>query len=164
MRAMLAERTVQVATTRSRTKQDADKRIAEHKAAIALYLSTVGAQRAKHSRTINRLELAMVQDGLAMSVPGDDGNVTVVVDKTGVVDRESGDFTMFVPPSTVVRKELRTEAEVLSDIESDRAIYANEAMPDRLRSNAEKELRERIAEARRRGLDIPQGYEPPTES
>ena len=144
-----------------------DARIAEHRAQVAMYHAEVGAKRASHGRKINKLELDMLASGLSMSVETDetdaqDQPVSIVVTLTGIADDGTvADFAHFVPPETVRVTFARTPEQVTARIAQDRAIYANERIPDVMRANAEKELSNLLLEAGRRGIAVRAGYVPP---
>lgn len=153
-----------MSTTATATKdaQSEDKRVKEHRAAVALYASTQGATKAKHGRKVNELELSLLTDGFVMTIePDDDNGLTepMFVDLDGPNDGP-GQFVHFVPPRAYTRSWLLDETALLAKVEQLRKVHGNESIPDNIRANAEKELGRLLEQAAKRSITIPDGHVP----
>jgi hypothetical protein len=132
--------------------------VREHAALVAQYNAETGARKASVSTKIGKLEIAMLTEGLLMGVRDDNGSVVVGIE--GPVTDRMADFDHWSGPVAYVRKFATTPEQVLELIAKYRAMRANQYLPDKTREDAEKRLAQELENASRRGIDVPEGFDP----
>ena len=153
-------------TTTVQTAQE--KMLSAHGKDVAEYPVKVGADKAQVSKRLNILERDMIGIGLRMRQESESSDhdydvVTLLSVTPWDEDPKSYDFDHFVIPTAYSRKWTRTPDELLAHIDLQRQIAQAEHLPDIMRSGEDRELTDRLSEADRRGIKVPEGYVPTAE-
>jgi hypothetical protein len=152
-------------TEATTTQTTQTKMLTEHRTLVATYPVKTGADKAQVSKKINLLESDMIGAGLRMRVESADSDSDyMVVTIDGVqTDSDKYDFDHFVIPTPYSKKWTFTESELLGKVESLRKQATAEYLPDIMRSGADRQLIDRLREADKRGIKVPEGYVPTAE-